>query len=149
MNTARIAQARDEQGSTLLLTIFYCFLGLMVILVVVAATSLYIERKRLYTLADGAALTAAETFELNTISIVNDQVVFRLHDAGVRAAVDAYLADADHGTLTNLEVVSAATDDGTSATVTLRSEWHVPVASELTPITIPLDVTATARSVIE
>ena len=47
---------RVEDGSTLLLTIFYAALALVLILLVVAATSLYLERKRLYTLADGASL---------------------------------------------------------------------------------------------
>ncbi len=37
----------DERGSTLLLTIFYAALSLALILVVVAVTSLYLERKRL------------------------------------------------------------------------------------------------------
>ena len=42
----------DERGSTLLLTIFYGVLGLALVLVVVSATSLYLERKRLFTLAE-------------------------------------------------------------------------------------------------
>jgi hypothetical protein len=35
-----------EDGSTMLLAIFYCVLGLAIILVVASATTLYLERKR-------------------------------------------------------------------------------------------------------
>ncbi|MHB1235234.1 MAG: Tad domain-containing protein, partial [Microbacteriaceae bacterium] len=45
-----------EEGSTLLLTIFYGCLSLVLILIAIAATSLYLERKRLFTVADSAAL---------------------------------------------------------------------------------------------
>ncbi|MCC6269748.1 MAG: hypothetical protein IT190_00550, partial [Microbacteriaceae bacterium] len=57
----------DDRGSMLPLTIFYGFLSTVLILLVVAATSLYLERKRLFTLADGAALVAAEAFELDDV----------------------------------------------------------------------------------
>ena len=45
--------ARDE-GSILPLILVYGMLGLALTLVVASATSLYLERKRLFTLADGA-----------------------------------------------------------------------------------------------
>ena len=57
MRRVRAALAADE-GSTLPLVIFFGFLGLLVVLLVTAATSLYLEKKRLFTLADGAALVA-------------------------------------------------------------------------------------------
>ena len=59
---------RDDEGSILPLTIFYGVLSLVLILLVVAATSLYIERKRLFTLADGAALVGAEAFPLDAVA---------------------------------------------------------------------------------
>ena len=59
---------RDEDGSTLPLIIFYAALSLALILLVVAATSLYLERKRLFTLADGASLVGAESFSLGDVS---------------------------------------------------------------------------------
>jgi hypothetical protein len=143
------AVRREETGSTLILTMFYCFLGLMVILVVAAATSLYIERKRLFTLADGAALAGAEGFSLNDVTVDGDRLIVRLSSADVRTAVGAYLADAGSGRFDDLEVVEATSPDGTSATVTLRSVWRAPVATDLLPVAIPIEVTATARSVLD
>ena len=57
-------RAADDTGSTLPLVIFYGFLALALVLIVAAASSLYLERKRLFTLADDAALVGAESFDL-------------------------------------------------------------------------------------
>jgi uncharacterized membrane protein len=63
----RVGALHGDDGSTLILTVFYGFLALVLILVVVAASSLYLERKRLFTLADGAALAGAEAFPLESV----------------------------------------------------------------------------------
>ncbi|GGI47427.1 putative membrane protein [Agromyces flavus] len=136
----------DERGSTLLLTIFYGVLGLALVLVVVSATSLYLERKRLFTLADGAALAAAESWRLDEVRVAEGRLEFDLDTASVRAAATDYLGDAVHS-LQNLELVRADSADGRSATVTLRATWHAPISSEFLPVTVPLEVTADARSV--
>ena len=41
----------------------------------------------------------------------------------------------------------AASDDGRSATVTLRVRLAAPLSTELVPLTVPIEVTVTARSV--
>lgn len=143
---ARERLAWEDGGSTLLLTIFYCFLGLSIIVVVVSATTLYLERKRLFTLADGAALAAAEAWSLDTVRVDGDRLALELDTADVRAAAAAYLADAATD-LDDLELVRAASDDGRTATVTLRSVWHAPLHTELVPLAVPIEVTVTARSV--
>lgn len=136
----------DERGSTLLLTIFLSFLALVIVLMVVAASSLYLERKRLFTLADGAALAGAEAWELDDVAVDGDALAVDLDDQAVRAAAAAYLADAG-GRLDGVELVSASSHDGRSATVTLRAEWRAPVHTELLPVVVPIEVTTTARSV--
>ncbi|GAA1949378.1 pilus assembly protein TadG-related protein [Agromyces allii] len=136
----------DEVGSTLLLTIFFSFLALVIMLVVVGASSLYLERKRLFTLADGAALAGAEAWSLDEVSIDGDALSLELDDAAVHAAVAAYLGDAA-GRLDGVELVGAASRDGRSATVTLRAVWHAPLHTELLPLSVPIEVTTTARSV--
>jgi hypothetical protein len=141
----RVAAA-DEDGSTLLLTIFYGVLAFALVLVVVSATSLYLERKRLFTLADGAALAAAESWGLDDVRVDAGELVFDLEDGSVRAAASDYLGDAAHS-LQSLELVRADSSDGRSATVTLRSVWHAPISSEFLPVTVPIEVTADARSV--
>lgn len=141
----RIALA-DETGSTLLLTIFYGFLSLVLVLLVVAATSLYLERKRLFTLADGAALAGAEAFALDSVTMTPDGLRPVLHTADVSRAVGDYLATAPQE-FDGLAVVRAETVDGRSATVQLSADWRPPMVSLLVPDGIRIEVTAVARSV--
>lgn len=136
----------DESGSTLLLTIFYGVLALALVLVVTSATSLYLERKRLFTLADGAALAAAESWRLEDVRLDGDALAFGLDVASVGDAPASYLADSAHS-LHELELVHAGSGDGRSASVTLRAVWHAPISTDLVPVTVPIEVTADARSV--
>ncbi len=140
-------RTRDEEGSTLLLTIFYGALSLTLILLVVAATSLYLERKRLFTLADGAALVGAEAFELSAIEITPDGPRLVLQSADVAAAVSGYVRDHPHSGLESVVVERAGSVDGRSATVTLSGYWRPPVLSILVPDGFRIEVTAVARSV--
>lgn len=142
----RTRLTRHERGSTLLLTIFYCFLGLSIVLVVVSATTLYLERKRLFTVADGAALAAAEAWALESVQVDGDRLSIELDDTEVRRAAADYLGQAASD-LDDVELVRAASDDGRSATVTLRSVWRAPIHTELVPLAVPIEVTVTARSV--
>jgi hypothetical protein len=140
--------ARDD-GSTLLLTIFYGFLALVLVLVVVAGTSLYLERKRLFTLADGAALAGAEAFPLDSVAPASDTGRLKpvLSPAEVDAAVRDYLAAAPNGGFEELTVTRATSVDGQSATVSLSAYWRPPVLTLVLPTGVPLEVTAVARSV--
>ncbi|MCU1576602.1 MAG: hypothetical protein JWP70_1306 [Leifsonia sp.] len=137
----------DEDGSTLPLAIFYGMLGLVLILLVVAATSLYLERKRLFTLADGAALVGAEAFALDDVSVSGARLRPTLDSAAVRAAVNGYLEENPVGRFESLGVRNAETIDGRSATVTLTASWRPPVLTLFVPAGFPLEVTAVARSV--
>ena len=138
----------EEEGSTLLLTIFYGFLSLVLVLLVVAASSLYLERKRLFTLADGAALVGAEAFDLSTVTVTPTGPRPILESVDVAAAVNAYVASTP-SRFESLAIVRAETVDGRSATVTLSAFWRPPIVSLLVPEGIPIEVTAVARSVFE
>ena len=139
---------RDETGSTLLLTIFYGFLSLVLILVAVAATSLYLERKRLFTVADGAALVGAEAFDLDRVAPDDAGLLRpRLETAEVRQAVRAYLEGNPVTDFDGLTLERAESVDGLSATVTLSAQWRPPLVSLLVPEGIRIDVEAVARSV--
>lgn len=141
-------RCRSEEGSTLLLTIFYSALALLVVLVVVASSSLYLERTRLFTLADGAALTAAESFSLDDVDLVDSSVVPRLDPQVVDSAVDDYLAHTPSAAaFDDLTVIEATTTDGRSATVTLSATWRPAVVSLVVPGGFPIEVTSVARSV--
>jgi hypothetical protein len=137
----------NEEGSTLLLTIFFSVLALALILMVSAAASLYLERKRLFTLADGAALVGAEAFDLRAVTLTPAGPRPILHDAEVARAVNAYLVNAPSGDFEGLVVERAVTIDGLSATVELSAYWRPPVLSIIAPEGFPIEVTAVARSV--
>ncbi|MGO4104861.1 pilus assembly protein TadG-related protein [Leifsonia sp. YAF41] len=141
------APADADAGSTLLLTIFYGFLATVLILTCVAATSLYLERKRLFTLADGAALAGAEAFDLDDVTVEAGELRARLESSRVEQAAEEFLTATPQAGFDDLTMVSAASPDGRSATVSLRSTWRPPVLALLLPAGIPLEVTAVARSV--
>jgi uncharacterized membrane protein len=141
------ARLRSDEGSTLLLTIFYAALALLVVLVVVASSSLYLERTRLFTLADGAALAGAESFSLDDVDLVDSAVVPRLDPRNVEAAVDDYLGNTPSAaSFDDLTVIEATTADGRSATVTLSATWKPVMLSLIVPGGFPIDVTSVARS---
>jgi hypothetical protein len=128
----------DEEGSSLIL----------IILGTVAATSLYIERKRLFTVADGAALAAAEAFNLDDVQLINGRASITLTDSAVRSEAQRYLQIIPVADGSGISIVSAVTKDGRSATVNLQKTWHPPVISMFMPEGMNLDVTATARTVL-
>ncbi|WP_111719336.1 pilus assembly protein TadG-related protein [Homoserinimonas sp. OAct 916] len=139
--------AGDDRGSTLLLTIFYGFLALALIFVTLAASSLYLERKRLFTLADSAALVGAEAFSLEGVATHDGEVRPGLRTTDVYAAVSDYLAGTANHRFHGLRLARAETSDGMSATVELTAEWRPPIASLVLPRGVPLSVTADARAV--
>ena len=147
MTRLRLKQLRDDEGSTLLLTIFYGFLSLVLILLVVAATSLYLERKRLFVLADGAALVGAEAFSLEAVTLTPSGLRPTLESADVASAVSAYLAVTPMADFESLAVERAESVDGRSATVSLSAYWRPPVLSLLVPEGFRIEVTSVARSV--
>lgn len=131
---------REERGSTLPLVLVYAAIGLVLVVIAGAATSLYVERKRLYTLADAAALVAAESADLAGPG------PRRLEDAEVRSAARSYLDDAGPARFEGLALEDAATRDGRSATVTLSALWRPPLLGPLLPEGVRLEVTSSARS---
>ncbi|MEY2849827.1 MAG: hypothetical protein RI885_2494 [Actinomycetota bacterium] len=138
---------RSDDGSTLILTIFYALLALVLVLLVVAATSLYLERKRLFTLADGAALAGAEGFELDDVRPSASGFRPLLDDDAVRSATVDYLGSASGQRFEALELERAYSADGVSATVTLSSSWRPPVLTVFVPAGLRLEAMANARSV--
>ncbi|MHA7986221.1 pilus assembly protein TadG-related protein [Rathayibacter sp. CAU 1779] len=145
---ARFASAlRDERGSTMPLVIFFAFLCLAVVLLASAATSLYLERERLFAVADGAALAGAESYDLDDVAVVDGRPRPTLRSTEVSDAVGDYLASAAARGFDELVVEQASTEDGRSATVRLSAVWHPPVVSVLVPAGLRFSVTSTARSV--
>ncbi|MDH6236247.1 pilus assembly protein TadG-related protein [Cryobacterium sp. CG_9.6] len=147
LTVARSNSASSEDGSTLLLTIFYGFLSLVLILVIVAATSLYLERKRLFTLADGAAFAGAEAFDFGAVDPGTTEAQRALTGADVQKAVTDYLA-LPHEKFEGLTMTQAYSTDSHSATVSLSAWWRPPVLTLVIPRGVPITVTSVARSVV-
>lgn len=145
--SALCARAADERGSTLPLVLALGALALGLVLVAAAASSLYLERKRLFTLADGAALAGAEAFRLDAVDLSGGAPRPLLEPDDVRRDVLAYLAAAPTAGHEALVVEQATTVDGRSATVTLSAVWRPPVVASLFPDGVRISATATARSV--
>src|SRR5699024_9431836 len=101
--------AREEEGSTLLLTIGFAALALALIIAVTAATSMLVERRRLFTVADGAALAAAEAFALEQVRFDGTSAAPELADGAVDRAAAAWAARAG-GDLDDVRIDGAAAD---------------------------------------
>lgn len=139
---------RDDDGSILPLIAVFAALGLAVILVVAAATSLYVERKRLFTIADGAALAGAEAFPLDQVDDGGADPTRRLEEARVEDAIRDYVAAAPGAVPEALAVEDAGAGDGRSATVTLSAYWRPPIITAFAPEGVRIEVTAVARAVL-
>jgi len=137
---SRPGLSRDEEGSTLLLTLGYAVLALVLVLVCVDATSLYLANKRTQALADAAALAGADGF---TLSISGGEPTSTLTDAGVHEQA-ADLVGVHGGAV----LLSAGTPDGVSARVTVRTVWHPPVSTLFVPTGVTLEATATSRTAL-
>ena len=130
----------DDEGSVLLLTLGYAVLAIAAILICVDATSLYLAQKRLDSLADAAALAGAEGF---TLAVVDEPVASLTGDA-VRAQADAIVVAVGGGAA----LLSAGTEDGVSARVTVADTWRPPVLTIFVPDGVALQATATSRTAL-
>lgn len=143
----RRLRAGSDEGSTLPLILVFGVVALALVLLVAAATDLYLERKRLFTLADGAALVGAESFRLDEVRPGPSGLRAALQPGEVRSAVAGYLATAPSDQLDSLRLERATTPDGLSATVTVSAAWRPPVPLPFLPDGVRIRATATARSV--
>jgi hypothetical protein len=140
-----------DEGSIIPLLAGAAAFALAVVLVVTAATSLYVDHKRLLSLADAAALVGAEAYDLAEVEVTDDGVRVPLRPERVNAAVSDYLADLRPETVPvdDVTLMRAGSDDGRSATVVLRGSWSPPVLTVFVPEGLPLEVTSTARSIFD
>jgi hypothetical protein len=108
---------------------------------------LYLERKRLFTLADGAALVGAESFSLAEVAVTPQGPRVELTPPQVRAAVEEYLDSTPTDRFESLTLDEATTVDGRSARVTVSAVWRPPVVTLLVPEGLRIDATAVSRTV--
>ncbi len=146
----------DDSGQVLLLALVYGLVAVLLVLVVVAASAVHLDRKRLLALADAAALDAADAVDEAAYFEATGQAggidAVPVTDATVRGSVVAYLQRQDAPSrFTDLAVDSAGTGtpDGRSAVVVLTAR-SLPLLPEVVAgrftAGVPLRVTASATS---
>lgn len=139
-----------ERGSILPLIFGFFAVALALVLVATAATSLYLERSRLYTLADGAALAAAQSLALEAALTAADPSAHRaavVDSATLSTAASRYLKLATAGRSQPVTLVSADSPDGRDAHVRLATRWRPPIITPFVPAGIRVEVAASARPV--
>ena len=142
-------QGAGETGSALPLVGGAVLLLLTIIFGVTSATSLLIERQRLYSLADAAAVFAAESFAPADVRLGASGIVAPLTNSGVYQATLLYLQSVGEGNLSEVRLDQAITPDGRRADVTLSSLWSPPIVSDFLPSIVRLSVTAHSQVFIQ
>lgn len=137
----------EEEGRMTVLIVGYVLLALLLAAVVMAVSVIYLEHKELLSLADGAALAAADSYVVGDIegahapstSLVDDRVL---------GAADAYLANSGAFSEHDHLVIEPGTgsEPGGTAVVVLSAVAHPPLISYLLPEGILVEARSTARS---
>ncbi|WP_423462081.1 hypothetical protein ACO229_15840 [Promicromonospora sp. MS192] len=143
-------QAR-ESGRIMLLTSAFVAFALMLVAVVASAGAVHLDRKALYDVADLAAADAADAISPDSfyagLGAPAEGALLTLSDAGVRAAVEHYLAEHPPGV--PVVVAEASSPDGRSARVVLEGVSRPPLLRWFTDEYgggVALTATATARA---
>ncbi len=144
----RVADGDREDGQVMVFIIGYVVIALLVVTVVMAASAVYIEHKRLLSVADSAAIAAADTFSLGQVEGTEAAPVTILNDAAVNDAVESYLSrTAAAGQFSGLAIApSTGTADSRTAHVVLTAVAHPPIINFIVPEGIPISVASDARS---
>lgn len=137
-----------EDGQLMVLIIGYVLLALLVTTVVAAASSVYIEHKKLLSLADGASVAAADSFTLGQLQSSSGSPTAVLSGSRVRSTAADYLnRNGAFARFSGLAVGPATgSPDGSTAVVVLSAAVHPPIVNFLVPDGIRIEATSTARS---
>ncbi|MGO4855806.1 pilus assembly protein TadG-related protein [Arthrobacter sp. 2MCAF14] len=132
----------------MVLTIGYVVIALLLATVVVAASAIYIEHKKLLSVADGASVAAADSYALGQVENSAETPSAVLNSERVRSVTVSYLRqNGAHSRFAQLAVApGTGSPDSTTAEVVLSAVAHPPVVSFLLPDGIPIEARSTARS---
>lgn len=138
----------SEQGQTLVLIIGFTLIALLLASVVAGASAVYIEHKKLLSMADGASVAAADSYTLGGTTEGSSRPAAVLTSERVRNVTASYLSRNNAYARFDRLAVGGATGspDSSSADVTLTAVAHPPIVSFLLPEGIPIEARSTARS---
>lgn len=141
---------RSEEGQIGVLVIGYLLVCLLVVTVVLAVSAVYIDHKKLLSVADGAALAAADNYSIDVGAggPGTTTPLPALQDAGVEESAAGYLAaTAAAARFEQLSVdPSTGAEDGRTARVVLTAVVRPPLVSFLVPAGIPIVAQVDARA---
>ena len=144
----RASAGAEEDGSTLLLILVYALIATLLALVLASATSLFLEHKRLLSLADGAALAASEAYDIAATRVTASGVEPVLDPAAAALAANRFV-DRAPVLLDGVRVESVVTPDAVTAVVAVSSAWHPPVFSFVVPEGFRVHASSSARGLLE
>ena len=137
-----------EDGQMAVLIIGFVMLALLVATVMMGASTLYIEHKKLLSLADGASVAAAGSYTLGQVETAGGTPSAVLSGDRIRNVASDYLAR--NGAFDRIDALTVApgtgTPDGSTAVVVLSAAVHPPVVNFLVPDGIRIEAASTARS---
>lgn len=132
----------------MVLIIGYVLVAMLVTAVVAAASSVYLEHKKLLSLADGASVAAADSFTLGQLQSTSGNPTAVLNGGRVRSTAADYLnRNGAFARFSGLAVSPVTgSPDGSTAVVVLSAAVHPPIVNFLVPDGIRIEATSTARS---
>ncbi|MHA7168110.1 hypothetical protein ACX801_08100 [Arthrobacter bambusae] len=146
--STRSGKSEREAGHLMVLTIGYVVIALLLATVVAAASAIYIEHKKLLSMADGASVAAADSYSLGQVDSSGETPSAVLNSGRVRSVTESYLShNGAHSRFDQLAVApGTGSPDSTTAEVVLSAVAHPPVVSFLLPGGVPIEARSTARS---
>lgn len=132
----------------MVLIIGFVLLALLVAAAVMGASSLYLEHKKLLSMADGASVAAADSYTLGQIETKGGSPTAVLSGSRVRNVAADFLNRNDAYARFSGLVVAPATGspDGSTAVVVLSAEVHPPIVNFIIPDGIRIEAKSVARS---
>ena len=139
-----------DSGQTTIVLIGFALVTLLLVVTVMAITSVYVGERQLQSLADRAAGAAADTFT-NVDRSGSGPPTPILTNGAVAASATSYLGTV--GAFQDVSGLSLAAPtgsaDGTTAQVTLSAVVHPPVVNVFIPSGVPISATGDARAVMQ
>jgi uncharacterized membrane protein len=158
--TGRPRLQPDETGQIIPLVIAYALVALTLLVVIVDISAVHLQRNRLFSIADAAAVDAADALDRQSFyrrpssrreTVDNEAAPVPISDATVRTSVDAYLRRA--GPEARLDALAVdqptGTADGVTAEVTVVGRARLPLFSFVVARWargVPIRATARARA---
>ncbi|GAA2108387.1 pilus assembly protein TadG-related protein [Kocuria atrinae] len=138
-----------DSGQTTIVLLGFTLVTLLLVITIMAITSVYIGERKLQSLADRASSAAADTFtDLDRTEVAAPSPILT-HD-GVAGAASSYLGTV--GAFDEVQQLSlgapTGTPDGLTAQVTLNAVVHPPVVNYIIPVGVPITATGDARAVM-